>query len=143
MYVVGSSVTNGKLSFQKSKYLECIFDCTETALGIVIANLRADTQYQVQVLALTRKGDGLRSRSRKIKTPVTQGPPLIPLHPPRSLVLTLSSTDFSAVIVTWERPIQAKLPVLEYKLEWVTGSSIAEQRMLTSNENACTVPSLG
>ena len=36
--------------------------------SVVIDKLRPDTTYQFQVAAYTRKGDGERSRPRKIKT---------------------------------------------------------------------------
>ena len=36
--------------------------------SVIIANLEPDTWYQFQVAAYTRKGDGERSRPKKIKT---------------------------------------------------------------------------
>jgi len=41
---------------------------TGNVLEVVIGNLEPEAQYQFQVAAYTRKGDGERSRPKKIRT---------------------------------------------------------------------------
>ena len=42
--------------------------CTGNVLEVVIGGLQPEAQYQFQVAAYTRKGDGERSRPKKIRT---------------------------------------------------------------------------
>jgi len=42
--------------------------CAGNVLEVVIGGLEPEAQYQFQVAAYTRKGDGERSRPKKIRT---------------------------------------------------------------------------
>jgi len=46
----------------------CVYACVGNVLEVVISGLEPEAQYQLQVAAYTRKGDGERSRPKKIRT---------------------------------------------------------------------------
>jgi len=45
-----------------------MYTCAGNVLEVVIGGLEPEAQYQLQVAAYTRKGDGERSRPKKIRT---------------------------------------------------------------------------
>ena len=81
----------------------------------VIGGLRPDTEYQVQIAAYNRKGDGERSRPRRIKTKATKE---MILGAPRQLKLVAMQSSPPSVSVAWQPPLGAESTSLEYKIEW-------------------------
>ncbi|ESO86619.1 hypothetical protein LOTGIDRAFT_128794, partial [Lottia gigantea] len=78
----------------------------------VITGLNPDTRIMVNVAAYTRKGDGIRSRSKLI---TTKG--AVPT-PPRNLHLELIQEDPPRIKVTWQRPRDTHGNVENYKVIW-------------------------
>ncbi|CAH1774763.1 unnamed protein product [Owenia fusiformis] len=78
----------------------------------IISKLQHDTNYQFQVAAYTRKGDGQRSRGRTIKTKGA-----VPSKP-TELTLELTQTDPPVVSVMWESPEKPYGVINNYKVEY-------------------------
>ena len=90
----------------------------ESTLETVVGGLRPDTQYFVQVAAYTRRGDGQRSRAKRIKTKPTRE---TALGPPRNVKLELAApSDPPAVVLTWMAPGGGRGAEagLTYRVEW-------------------------
>ncbi|XP_070563070.1 LOW QUALITY PROTEIN: receptor-type tyrosine-protein phosphatase delta-like [Ptychodera flava] len=75
----------------------------------VIADLKPDTSYQVEISAYTIKGDGERSRPKLVHT---QG-----AVPSKPLGFTVRQ-DGSSYYATWQRPTQTHGQVKGYKVMW-------------------------
>ncbi|XP_070195997.1 tyrosine-protein phosphatase Lar-like isoform X3 [Littorina saxatilis] len=93
----------------------------------VITGLDADTRYLVQVAAYTRKGDGLRSKSRII---TTRG--AVPT-PPRNLHVNLIQDDPPSVKVTWQRPRETYGALEKYKIIWGPRGERYEEKIMSSD----------
>jgi len=48
----------------------CPVISAENETRTMVGGLRPDTEYQFQIAAYTRKGDGARSKSKKIRTKI-------------------------------------------------------------------------
>ncbi|XP_056019779.1 receptor-type tyrosine-protein phosphatase F-like isoform X15 [Ostrea edulis] len=78
----------------------------------VITNLKADTQYSVQVAGYTRRGDGKRSKKRMVNTKGA-----VPT-PPRDLNAVLLDEERPQVHVTWKIPKQVYGNLMGYQVIW-------------------------
>ncbi|XP_078318089.1 receptor-type tyrosine-protein phosphatase delta-like isoform X3 [Crassostrea virginica] len=78
----------------------------------VITNLKADTQYSVQVAGYTRRGDGKRSRKRTVNTKGA-----VPT-PPRDLNAVLLDEERPQVHVTWKIPKEVYGNLMGYQVIW-------------------------
>ncbi|KAK6188600.1 hypothetical protein SNE40_004745 [Patella caerulea] len=94
----------------------------------VITGLNADTRIMVQVAAYTRKGDGIRSRSKLI---TTKG--AVPT-PPRNLHLDLIQEDPPRIKVTWQRPRDTHGNVENYKVIWGRSGERYEEKILPAEK---------
>ncbi|XP_071033354.1 tyrosine-protein phosphatase Lar isoform X4 [Parasteatoda tepidariorum] len=84
----------------------------EEAEGYNITGLQPATNYSIQVAAVTRKGDGTRSRATTVQT---QGG--VPTKP--ELTLQLMKEDPQPVVqVQWSRPAHTYGQLLGYKLKY-------------------------
>ncbi|BFZ00058.1 hypothetical protein BsWGS_03097 [Bradybaena similaris] len=99
-------------------------DSTKT--DAVITGLKPDTRYLIQVVAYTRKGDGVRSK-QKILT--TKG--AVP-SPPRSLHVDLVQDDPPSVKVTWQRPAETHGDIKNYRIIWGPRGERYEEIVLNS-----------
>ncbi|XP_054706437.1 tyrosine-protein phosphatase Lar-like isoform X2 [Uloborus diversus] len=77
-----------------------------------VSGLQPDTQYSVQVAAVTRKGDGTRSRAATVKT---QGG--VPTRPEMSVQL-MQEEPLLIVQVQWSRPVHIYGQLLSYRLRY-------------------------
>nr|XP_046909116.1 tyrosine-protein phosphatase Lar-like isoform X4 [Dermatophagoides farinae] len=77
-----------------------------------VTSLQPDTEYSVQVAAVTRKGDGTRSRAVNVKT--AGGVPT----KPEIFISFLKDDPRMSVKVYWTRPNQTFSQLLEYKLRY-------------------------
>lgn len=77
-----------------------------------ITGLQPDTTYSIQVAALTRKGDGNRSRAKTIRTPGG-----VPNRPVLSLVVVQEEPTVT-VEAKWIRPTQVYGQLLGYRLKY-------------------------
>ncbi|XP_032454535.1 tyrosine-protein phosphatase Lar isoform X4 [Nasonia vitripennis] len=84
----------------------------EDVLHVNISGLQPDTRYDVQVAALTRKGDGARSIPVSVKTPggVPSRPSLI--------IKTISREDPIEMQLDWTRPTQTYGQILGYRIRY-------------------------
>ncbi|BET03182.1 phosphatase [Nesidiocoris tenuis] len=82
------------------------------ALEINITGLQPDTNYNVQVAALTRKGDGDRSEPVNVKTP--GGVP----NRPTVTIKVLDREPEVSVELEWSRPSQTYGDLLGYRLRY-------------------------
>jgi len=92
-----------------------VIDMSDSQTETIISSLKPDTQYQVQIAAYNRKGDGMRSRMRKIKTKATKG---LTLGAPRQLNLETIAESPPVVRLTWQAPRGSEALQLEYRVEW-------------------------
>ncbi|XP_060802396.1 tyrosine-protein phosphatase Lar isoform X2 [Amyelois transitella] len=84
----------------------------ETTLELNISGLQPDTKYNVQVAALTRKGDGDRSAPVSIKTPGG-----VPNRPTVNLKV-LEREPVVSIEIEWARPTQTYGELLGYRLRY-------------------------
>lgn len=77
-----------------------------------VTTLQPDTEYSIQVAAVTRKGDGTRSRSVNVKT--AGGVPT----KPEIFISFLKDDPRMSVKVYWTKPNQTYSQLLEYKLRY-------------------------
>ncbi|UXI17727.1 RING finger protein 11 [Sarcoptes scabiei] len=77
-----------------------------------VTSLQPDTEYAIQVAAVTRKGDGTRSRSINVKT--LGG---VPTRPEIFITFLKDDTRMS-VKVDWTKPDQTYSQLFEYKLRY-------------------------
>ncbi|XP_035214536.1 tyrosine-protein phosphatase Lar-like [Stegodyphus dumicola] len=84
----------------------------EEAEEFNVTGLQPDTQYSVQVAAVTRKGDGTRSRA---VTVVTQGG--VPTKPEMSIKLMQEEPQL-IVQIHWSRPVHTYGQLLSYRLRY-------------------------
>ncbi|XP_067118377.1 tyrosine-protein phosphatase Lar-like isoform X6 [Centruroides vittatus] len=77
-----------------------------------VTNLQPDTEYSVQVAAVTRKGDGTRSRAKTVKT--LGG---VPTKPDFSIQL-MQEEPHLQVQIQWTRPIHIYGQLLSYRLSY-------------------------
>lgn len=92
-----------------------------------IGGLKPDTRYLIQVAAFTRKGDGLRSRSRVY---TTKG--AVP-SAPRNLNADLISEDPPQVKLTWQRPYQTHGEILKYRIIWGAEGDKYEDKVVSAD----------
>ncbi|XP_062594902.1 receptor-type tyrosine-protein phosphatase F-like isoform X2 [Saccostrea cucullata] len=78
----------------------------------VITNLKADTQYSVQVAGYTRRGDGKRSKKKIVNTKGA-----VPT-PPRDLNAVLLDEERPQVHVTWKIPKDVHGELMGYQVIW-------------------------
>lgn len=89
----------------------------------ILSNLVPDAFYQLQVSAFTRKGEGERTRSKRVKTKGA-----VP-SAPRSLQLAVTQEDPPIVSVSWQAPKISHGNIEGYKLTYgVLGESYVEER---------------
>ena len=92
------------------------------------------TEYTVQVAALTRKGDGLRSKKVSVKTPGG-----VPSRPDLKLKIHSSEAGITMEL-EWTRPLQTFGEVRGYRLKYgpkntpleeilIEGSQISSQKI--------------
>ncbi|ELU00302.1 hypothetical protein CAPTEDRAFT_229069 [Capitella teleta] len=100
-----------------------MYDLNEDNKHEVIVNgLTPDTNYQFQVAAYTRKGDGARSRQKRIRT--RGAVPSIP----RGLELILDESDPPLVRATWQTPRSAYGTITGYRLSYgIKGESTSSR----------------
>ncbi|KAJ8679234.1 hypothetical protein QAD02_015021 [Eretmocerus hayati] len=84
----------------------------ESASHANISSLQPDTTYNVQVSALTRKGDGARSKPVKVKTP--GGVP----NKPELDVKTVRREDPIILELGWSRPTETYGQILGYRIRY-------------------------
>ncbi|XP_031768758.1 tyrosine-protein phosphatase Lar isoform X4 [Galleria mellonella] len=84
----------------------------ETTLELNISGLQPDTRYNVQVAALTRKGDGDRSTPVSVKTPGG-----VPNRPTVNLKV-LEREPIVSIEIEWARPSQTYGDLLGYRLRY-------------------------
>ena len=77
-----------------------------------VTSLQPDTEYSIQVAAVTRKGDGTRSRAVNVRT--FGG---VPTKPEISISFLKDEPQMS-VRVYWNKPNHTYGPLLEYKLRY-------------------------
>lgn len=77
-----------------------------------ISGLQPDTEYAIQVAAVTRKGDGTRSRSKNVRT--FGGVPTRP----DILIRLLHDEPQMSVEVQWSRPNHTYGQLMDYKLKY-------------------------
>ncbi|XP_064626984.1 tyrosine-protein phosphatase Lar-like isoform X3 [Lineus longissimus] len=95
---------------------------------MTIINLEPDTWYQFQVNGYTRKGDGQRSRGRKVKTKGAVS------GPPQSLRLVLVAEDPPVIRATWERPLMTHGVVDGFRLRYgKKGDEHLTEKLLVGN----------
>lgn len=94
------------------------------ATEAVIGGLEPDTTYNFQVAAYTRKGDGLRSRLKQVKTKGA-----VP-SAPRNVHLELEQENPPIVSVTWQQPRSTFGELRGYRVVYGTeGQSSTERRL--------------
>lgn len=84
----------------------------DTTLELNVSGLQPDTRYNVQVAALTRKGDGDRSPPVSVKTPGG-----VPNRPTVSLKI-LEREPIVSIELDWARPTQTYGDLLGYRLRF-------------------------
>ncbi|XP_023318195.1 tyrosine-protein phosphatase Lar isoform X3 [Trichogramma pretiosum] len=84
----------------------------EKVLQTNISGLQPDTRYDVQVAALTRKGDGARSLPAHVKTP--GGVP----GKPQLTVKVMSREDPIEIEVEWKKPQETFGKILGYRIRY-------------------------
>ncbi|XP_035710661.1 tyrosine-protein phosphatase Lar isoform X4 [Folsomia candida] len=89
-----------------------------------VSDLQPDTQYGVQVAALTRKGDGLRSKKVNVKTPGG-----VPSRPDLTLKVHNTETAVS-VELEWTRPIQTFGEIHGFRVKYGVRNSPLEEVLL-------------
>ena len=77
-----------------------------------VTGLQPDTEYAIQVAAVTRKGDGTRSRSKNVRT--LGGVP----SRPDILIRLLQDEPQMSVEVHWSRPNHTYGQLIRYKLKY-------------------------
>lgn len=82
------------------------------ALQLNVSGLQPDTKYNVQVAALTRKGDGDRSEPFSIRTPGG-----VPNRPTVTIKVVNQDPEVSAEL-EWSRPTQTYGDLLGYRLRY-------------------------
>lgn len=100
------------------------FDVMEdTTLELNITGLQPDTRYNVQVAALTRKGDGDRSTVVSVKTPGG-----VPNRPTVNLKV-IERDPIVSIEVEWTRPSQTYGDLLGYRIKY----GIKDQKLEEEN----------
>ncbi|XP_073974776.1 tyrosine-protein phosphatase Lar isoform X4 [Rhodnius prolixus] len=90
------------------------FDVLDGAVfELNVTGLQPDTNYNVQVAALTRKGDGDRSEPVSIKTPGG-----VPNRPTITIKVLDREPDDVSVELEWSRPTQTYGDLLGYRLRY-------------------------
>lgn len=84
----------------------------DTVLELNVSGLQPDTRYNVQVAALTRKGDGDRSAPVSVKTPGG-----VPNRPTVNLKV-LEREPIVSIELEWSKPTQTYGDLLGYRLKY-------------------------
>ncbi|XP_028163729.1 tyrosine-protein phosphatase Lar isoform X1 [Ostrinia furnacalis] len=94
----------------------------DTTLELNVSGLQPDTRYNVQVAALTRKGDGDRSAPVSVKTPGG-----VPNRPTVTLKV-LERDPIVSIELEWARPTQTYGDLLGYRLRYgIKDQPLAEE----------------
>lgn len=106
------------------------FDVADgSAESFNVTNLQPDTEYSVRVSAVTRKGDGNRSRSQKVKT--LGGVP----SRPELMLRLIQDEPMMSVEVQWARPNQTYGLLSGYRLRYGRSDAVhRDQYDLSAND---------
>lgn len=126
---------------------------------VVIGGLHPDSNYQFQVAAYTRKGDGERSRAKRIRTKgagrsshssLNLRPIHLPLSlpfavptAPRALELVLEDSDPPLVEATWQVPRSSFGKITGYRLSYGIIGEDTHSRIFDGDVRAFQTPYLG
>jgi receptor-type tyrosine-protein phosphatase F len=103
------------------------FDVVDASMEYNVTGLQPDTRYSIQVAALTRKGDGDRSKAVELKTPGG-----VPIRPTVSLKV-LERDPTISIELEWARPDQTYGELRGYRLRWgVKDQQLGEESLPTS-----------
>ncbi|XP_022645434.1 receptor-type tyrosine-protein phosphatase F-like isoform X4 [Varroa destructor] len=110
----------------------------ENAETFNITDLQPDTEYSIQVAAVTRKGDGMRSRP---KTATTHGG--VPTKPELKATVKTTEDNKLRVELAWQRPSHTYGELQMYRLRYgpMDGEPL-EETTFTHNEYQITVENL-
>ena len=102
-----------------------------------VTSLQPDTEYLVQVAAVTRKGDGTRSKSANVRT--FGGVPT----KPEIFVSFLKDEPQMSVKVNWNKPNNTYSQLLEYKLRYGrVDNMVKDEIIMPSSESTKTLDGL-
>ena len=108
-----------------------------TAENFNVTGLQPDTEYSVRVAAVTRKGDGTRSRSQRVKT---EGG--VPTRPDILLRLVQDEPQMS-VEVQWSTPNHTYGVLQSYRLRFGrVDSQLRDELDITPNDHQTTIKDL-
>lgn len=102
-----------------------------------VTGLQPDTEYSIRVSAVTRKGDGTRSRAQKVKT--MGGVPTRP----ELLLRLIHEEPAMSVEVQWARPNQTYGQLTGYRIRYGRVDGTARQEMeVTANDHVKVIKDL-
>lgn len=102
-----------------------------------VSSLQPDTEYAVQVAAVTRKGDGTRSKAANLRT--FGGVPT----KPEVFISFVKDDPQMCVKVNWNKPNNTYSQLLEYKLRYGRlDSTVREEIIMPSSESSKTLDNL-